>query len=79
MTFDNQNRAHITMRKSGSIAVNLLLWLRAVSWNLVRLPQTYRIRAAERRLIHTARAAGSHSAVATYHPVNSAPAGQLNL
>jgi GT2 family glycosyltransferase len=77
LTFDDQNEAHRRMRKSGPVAANLLLWLRAVSWNIVRLPQTYRIRAAERRLIRAARAARTHSAATLPSPINGAPAGQL--
>jgi hypothetical protein len=56
LTFDKRDLAHRRMRNSGNVFVNLLLWLRAVSWNIVRLPQTLRIRAAERRLILAARA-----------------------
>ena len=77
ITFDNQNGAHLRMRNSGNVAVNLLLWLRAVSWNIVRLPQTFRIRAADRRLIRAARAARKDSAVATQPRVDTAPVEQL--
>jgi GT2 family glycosyltransferase len=55
VTFDN-GVAHRSMRNSGNVFVNLRLWLRAVSWNIVRLPQTLRIRAADRRLSSAARA-----------------------
>ena len=50
VTFDNRDLAHRRMRNSGNLFANLLLWLQAVSWNIVRSPQTLRIRAAERRL-----------------------------
>jgi GT2 family glycosyltransferase len=79
VTFDNQNRAHLTMRNSGNLAVNLLLWMRAVSWNIIHLPQTYRIRAAERRLIRAARAARKDPAAVSQPSVKATPAGQLNL
>jgi GT2 family glycosyltransferase len=57
ISFDQGDAAHCRMRNSGNVAVNLWLWLKAVSWNVVHLPQTLRIRAAERRLIRAARAA----------------------
>jgi glycosyltransferase involved in cell wall biosynthesis/GT2 family glycosyltransferase len=50
VTFDDGNVAHRRIRNSGNLFINLRLWLRAVSWNIVRLPQTLRLRAAERRL-----------------------------
>ena len=75
VTFDNRNVAHRRMRNSGNVFVNLLLWLRAVSWNIVRLPQTLRIRAAERRLSRAARATRKNFAVASQNPANAAPAG----
>jgi hypothetical protein len=78
ITFDNQNGAHLRMRNSGNVAVNLLLWLGAVSWNIVRLPQTYRIRAAERRLIRAARNTRKDAGGATRPSVNAAPAEQLS-
>jgi GT2 family glycosyltransferase len=56
VTLDDRDPAHSRMRNSGNVVVNLLLWLRAVSWNIVYFPQTYRIRAAERKLIRAARA-----------------------
>ena len=71
VTFDNRDAAHRRMRNSGNVVVNLLLWLRAVSWNIVRIPQTIRIRAAERRLIRAARATRKNSAVASQPPVNA--------
>ena len=56
VTFDNRNVAHRRIRNSGNVFINLLLWLRAISWNIVRAPQTLGIRAAERRLSCAARA-----------------------
>ena len=47
---------YATMATGFVVFVNLLLWLRAVSWNIVRLPQTLRIRAAERRVSSAVRA-----------------------
>jgi hypothetical protein len=66
------------MRNSGNIVVNLWLWLKAVSWNIVHLSQTYRIRAAERRLIRAARAARNDASQATqprayYSPIENSP------
>lgn len=77
VTFDNRDAAHRRMRNSGNVVVNLLLWLRAVSWNIVRIPQTFRIRAAERRLIRATRTTRKDSTVAAQPPANAAPAGQL--
>jgi hypothetical protein len=74
LTFDEQNGAHCRMRNSRTKAANLLLWLRAVSWNIVRLPQTYRIRAAERRLIRAARAARQDVGAARRRHVVASPA-----
>jgi GT2 family glycosyltransferase len=75
VTFEAGNVAHRRMRNSGNVFVNLLLWLRAASWNVVRLPQTVRIRAEERRLIRAARNStiSSNSAAVT----SRVPAGQL--
>ena len=56
VTFDQRNVAHRRIRNSGNVFANLLLWLKAVSWNLVRCRQTLSIRAAERRLSSAARA-----------------------
>lgn len=64
LTFDARHGAHRGMRNSGNLVLNLLLWLRAVSWNIARLPQTFRIRAAERRLIGAVRAARNDSTAA---------------
>ncbi len=55
LTFDNRDAAHRRMRNSGNVVVNLLLWLRAVSWNIVRLPQTISHR-RQRASAHTCRA-----------------------
>jgi GT2 family glycosyltransferase len=52
IAFDKSDTAHRRMRNSGNIFVNLLVWLRAVSWNIVRIPQTFSIRSAERRFIN---------------------------
>lgn len=57
LTYDRNDIAHRRTRNSGNVLVNAWLWLRAVSWNIVRLPQTLRIRAGEQRLIRAARAA----------------------
>jgi GT2 family glycosyltransferase len=54
LTLNDRQVGYCAMRNAGNGAGNLLLWLRAVAWNIVRLPQTYRIRAAERRLIRQA-------------------------
>jgi GT2 family glycosyltransferase len=56
LTIDKCDVSHRRVRNSGNGFINLWLWLRAVSWNLIRLPQTLRIRAAEQRLIRAARA-----------------------
>jgi GT2 family glycosyltransferase len=79
VTFEAGNIAHRRMRNSGNVFVNLLLWVRAVSWNIVRLPQTFHIRAADRRLIRAARAASTQtcSASAMNSRVRTSPAGQL--
>jgi GT2 family glycosyltransferase len=77
LTFDKQNGAHHRMRNSGNVAVNLLLWLRAVLWNFVQLPQTLRIRAADRRLIRAARASRKGAAAAKPSRVDGTPRGQL--
>jgi GT2 family glycosyltransferase len=79
VTFDNQNRAHVTMRNSGTLAGNLLRWLRAVSWNIVRLPQTYRIRAAERRFNRAVIADRNDSAAITHSSGSGTSTSQLNL
>ena len=49
LTFDADDAAHCRMRNSGNVLCNTWLWLRAIAWNIVRLPQTLSIRAAERR------------------------------
>ncbi len=79
ITFDKKIEAHFRIRNSGSAIANLLLWLRAVSWNIVRLPQTYRIRAGERRLIRAARAAREDAGICTQPRVEQAQAGQLTF
>lgn len=77
VTFDKGDVAHCRMRNSGNVFVNSLLWLRAVSWNIVRLPQTFRIRGAERRLIRAARATREDPPVPLQHRVDATPTGQL--
>jgi GT2 family glycosyltransferase len=75
LTFDQRDAAHCRMRNSGNVAVNLLLWLRAVGWNIVHAPETFRIRTAERRHIRAARASRERMAVVTQPHVNAAPTG----
>jgi GT2 family glycosyltransferase len=77
VTFDKLDVSHRRVRNSGNVGVNFWLWLRAVSWNIVRIPQTLRIRAAERRLIRAARTARKESTVAEQRGVPAPPAGQL--
>jgi GT2 family glycosyltransferase len=77
VTLDKRNASHCRVRNSGNIFVNLLLWLGAVVWNIVHLPQTLSIRAAERRLIREARAAGKASSVVLQPHIHAAPARQL--
>ncbi len=79
LTIDKRDVSHCRVRNSGNGLVNFWLWLRAVSWNVVRLPQTYRIRAAERRLIRAAHASRKGLAVSLQPRVNVAPAGQLTF
>jgi GT2 family glycosyltransferase len=77
LTLDKRDVSHCRVRNSGNIFVNWLLWLRAVAWNIARLPQTLRIRAAEQQLIRAARAT-HHKATAAVQPrIQVAPAGQL--
>jgi GT2 family glycosyltransferase len=57
VSFDKNDAAHCRMRNSGNVAVNIWLWVKAVSWNVIHLPQTLRIRAAEQALIRAAREA----------------------
>jgi GT2 family glycosyltransferase len=64
LTLDKRDVSHCRVRNSGNVFINSLLWLRAVGWNLVHLPQTLRIRAAEQKLIRAAR---------TMHPEQSVP------
>jgi GT2 family glycosyltransferase len=78
VSFDPRDVAHWRVRNSGNVFVNALLWLRAVSWNIVRLPQTLRIRAAERRLIRAALAAPKHADAAPRIRAHAPPAGQLS-
>ncbi len=77
ISFDKLDVSHRRMRNSGNVFLNLLLWLRAVSWNIVRIPQTLRIRAAERRMIHSAQATRKDSAVATDPRIAAARVEQL--
>jgi GT2 family glycosyltransferase len=62
LSFDENDSAHCRMRNSGNVAINFWLWFKAVSWNILHLPQTLRIRAAEQRLIRAARSARSSKA-----------------
>jgi hypothetical protein len=55
LTLDDRYPAIERMRNSGNLPINFLLWLGAVAWNIVRLPQTLRIRAREQKLIGAAR------------------------
>lgn len=77
LTFDASNGAHRNIRNSGNVAVNMVLWMRAVGWNLVRLPETFRMRAAERRLIAAARASRKSASVAPPPWVDPGAAEQL--
>jgi hypothetical protein len=79
VTFDKQDAAHHRMRNSGNVLLNSLLWLRAVSWNIVRLPETLRIRAAERRLTIAARAARQDHARASQPRARAAIAANTPL
>jgi hypothetical protein len=78
VTFDHHDAAHRRMRNSGNVAINFLLWLRAVSWNILRLPQTFRIRAAERRLNREARAARKNVDLSTHPSAEAFFAEQVN-
>ena len=77
VSLDSRDVSHCRMRNSGNVFANWLLLLRAVSWNIVRLPQTFRIRAAERRLVRAARATRQDSTEVLQPRMNAAPAGQL--
>jgi GT2 family glycosyltransferase len=77
-TFDADDTAHRRVRNSGNLLVNLRLWLRAVAWNIVRLPQTLRIRAVERRLIRAARIGRKDTVAVSQIAVGATPTGQLN-
>jgi len=79
LTINKGDVSHRRVRNSGNVAVNLWIWLRAVSWNIVRMPQTLRIRAAERRLIRAARSARRDTTVTLQSAVQAAPAGQLTF
>jgi GT2 family glycosyltransferase len=61
-TFDSHDAGHRRVRNSGNVFINFLLWVRAVSWNMVHLPQTFRIRAVERRYNRAARDSQKRSA-----------------
>lgn len=79
LTIDKRDVSHWRVRNSGNGFVNLWLWLRAVLWNIVRMRQTFRIRAAERRLIRAARAIRKDSVVALTPRVYAATAEQLTF
>jgi GT2 family glycosyltransferase len=79
LTINKGDVSHRRVRNSGNVVVNFWIWLRAVLWNIVRMPQTLRIRAAERRLIRAARTMRKDSAVAPQPCVQAAPAGQLTF
>jgi GT2 family glycosyltransferase len=61
-TFDRTDAAHCRIRNSGNVAVNFVLWLKAMLWNVAHLPQTLRIRAADRQFIRAAQLANHGSA-----------------
>lgn len=77
ITLDKRNVSHCRVRNSGNIFVNLLLWMQAIAWNVVHLPQTMRIRADELRMVRAARAASKDLSIAMPPHVQSAPSGQL--
>jgi GT2 family glycosyltransferase len=79
LTIDKRDVSHCRVRNSGNGLVNFWLWLRAVSWNLVRLPQTFRIRAAEQKLIRAVRASRKDTTAPLPARVQGAPAGQLTF
>jgi GT2 family glycosyltransferase len=67
VAFDKNHVANSRMRNSGGLGINFVTWLRAVVWNIVHLPQTLHIRAAERQLIRAARAARNESTVSVHN------------
>jgi GT2 family glycosyltransferase len=76
LTYDKQDVAHRRMRNSGNVAVNFWLWMRAVSWNVVQIPRTLRIRGAERQLILKSRAARK-DLTESRQDFDAAPEGRL--
>ena len=78
LTIRKSDVSHRRVRNSGNVLVNSWLWLRAVSWNIVRLPQTLRIRTAERRLIHATQQYRER-ARARPEQAYAEPAGQLTF
>jgi GT2 family glycosyltransferase len=77
LTFDKHNGAHRNIRNSGNVFVNFVLWFRAVAWNVFRLPQTIRIRAAERRITRAALEAPERPSNGPSYRADAEPAGQL--
>lgn len=55
ITFDPEDAAHRRMRGDGRLLLNAWSLLRAVSWNVVALPDTLRIRRRDRGMIEAAR------------------------
>lgn len=51
LSFDQSDAAHRKMRNTGNVLANASIWVQAVVWNVFKIPQTLRIRIAERRLI----------------------------
>lgn len=51
LSFDQTDAAHRKMRNKGNVFANASIWVQAVAWNVFKIPQTLRIRLAERRLI----------------------------
>jgi GT2 family glycosyltransferase len=74
LTFDAGDAAHRRMRNTGNVFVNAWLWLRAVLWNVVRMPQTIAIRQAERRQIRAALAGRQSAAASIRTPVTAGSA-----
>jgi GT2 family glycosyltransferase len=71
-TFDRKDAAHCRIRNSGNVAVNLVLWVRAMLWNIAHLPQTLRVRAADRRLIRAAQLATANASTSARSSVTAA-------
>jgi GT2 family glycosyltransferase len=77
LTLDKRDVSHCRVRNSGNVFVNSLLLLKAVTWNIVHLPQTLRVRAAEQRLIRRARTKHEERTAPVHPCIQVAPAGQL--